>query len=163
MAVTIKGSGKTVLQVKSATKTDKFRTTSTSYVDITGLSVSITPYSSTSTILVVGHVAMAPTSDNTYTLVRLMRNTTSLGVNTDGYGANSVTILSPAGAGTYSQRECPLGNGITFLDSPGTTSAVTYKFQTAAYVSGTTNINCRRSEGGDSCVSTITVMEISGD
>ena len=41
-----------ILQVVSTTKTDTFSTTSTSYVDITGLSVSITPTSTSSKIFI---------------------------------------------------------------------------------------------------------------
>ena len=42
-----------VLQVVSTSKTDSFSTTSTSYVDVTGLSVSITPASSSNKIYVI--------------------------------------------------------------------------------------------------------------
>jgi hypothetical protein len=42
-----------VLQVVSTVKTDTFTTVSSSYVDVTGLSVSITPTSATSKILVL--------------------------------------------------------------------------------------------------------------
>ena len=41
-----------IIQVKSTTKTDTFSTTSSSYTDITGLSVSITPTRSDSKILI---------------------------------------------------------------------------------------------------------------
>ena len=41
-----------IVQVKQTVKTDEFSTTSTSAVDVTGLSVSITPTSTSSKILV---------------------------------------------------------------------------------------------------------------
>jgi len=42
-----------VIQVQSTTKTNTFSTTSTSFTDVTGLSVSITPISTSSKILVI--------------------------------------------------------------------------------------------------------------
>ena len=50
------GIGGGIIQVKSVTKTDTFTTKSTSFTDITGLSVSITPTRSDSKILVMMHV-----------------------------------------------------------------------------------------------------------
>ena len=48
----VSGASGGVIQVKSTTKTDTFTTNSTSFTDITGLSVSITPTISDSKILV---------------------------------------------------------------------------------------------------------------
>ena len=45
-----------ILQIQSTTKTDTFSSSSTSFTDITGLSVNITPTSSTSKILVITSV-----------------------------------------------------------------------------------------------------------
>jgi hypothetical protein len=45
-----------VLQVVSTTKTDTFTTTSTSFTDITGMSVSITPSSASNKILVFSYL-----------------------------------------------------------------------------------------------------------
>jgi hypothetical protein len=45
-----------VLQVISTTKTDTFSVTNSDFVDVTGLSVTITPTSATSKILVMAHV-----------------------------------------------------------------------------------------------------------
>ena len=46
-----------IIQVKSVVKTDLFNTNSSSFTDITGLSVSITPKFSTSKILFQFHLA----------------------------------------------------------------------------------------------------------
>ena len=48
------GGGK-ILQVLQTVKTDTFTTTSTSFVDVTGLSVSITPATTSSKILILVH------------------------------------------------------------------------------------------------------------
>ena len=155
-----------VIQVVSATKTDTFSTTSTSYVDVTGLSVSITPTSATSKILI------------TYTInvgfdlyrgvaVQLVRDSTAICIG-DAAGsrnrASNYTGQDPEG--TYGNRNigCLTNN---FLDSPATTSATTYKLQMGAisetdpstiYVNRT---GADSNEAGMSRVaSTITVMEI---
>ena len=47
------GSAGGIIQVKSTTKTDTFTTNSTSFTDITGLSVTITPTRSDNKILVM--------------------------------------------------------------------------------------------------------------
>ena len=65
-----------VLQVKQTEKTDTFTTTSTSFVDITGLSVTITPSSSSNKILVMYEVAA--TNSFYVSQVNLVRDTTDI-------------------------------------------------------------------------------------
>ena len=50
------GSSGGIIQVRSVTKTDTFQTSSASFTDITGLSVSITPQSTSSKILIQVHI-----------------------------------------------------------------------------------------------------------
>jgi hypothetical protein len=64
-----------VLQVVSTTKTDTFSTSSTSYTDLTGLSVSITPTSATSKVLVFYTVNGKQTTTPS---MRLVRNSTAI-------------------------------------------------------------------------------------
>ena len=52
------GGGGGIIQVKSVVKTDIFTSTSTSFVDITGMSVNITPTSSSSKILFLAQCAV---------------------------------------------------------------------------------------------------------
>lgn len=131
------GGGK-ILQVVSATKTDVQSTTSTSYVDITGLSVNITPSASNSKILLTGNVVI---HHSLYTgFVRILRDSTELG---KGSGSNSAYIVYNHNANSNG------GRAINFLDSPNTTSQVTYKLQFKrdggstlyinAHTTGTTN------------------------
>jgi hypothetical protein len=154
--------GGKVAQVLQAFKTDTFSSTSTSFTDITGLSVSITPSSATSKILVsfaVNGATVAFTSDTGNTL-QIVRNGTAIGIG-DSYGSRS------RGSGTISTRnvaiESILNTANTYLDSPATTSALTYKIQ-GKVGAGTFYIN-RNEEFYDSAtwpvvVSSITVMEI---
>jgi hypothetical protein len=74
-----------ILQCVSTTKTDTFSTTSTSMVDVTGLSVSITPTSTSSTILVFMNVMTSHSAggaaQNSFNLVR---NSTAIGQPSSG-------------------------------------------------------------------------------
>lgn len=142
----------TVLQVVSTTKTNVFSSTSTTFTDITGLSVSITPTSATSTILISVTSNFACSAAGTPQSFNLVRNSTN--------------IAQPSTAPTFNGTVTPylnlfensLGWSINFLDSPATTSATTYKVQ-GKTSSGTFYVNGRGSADFAS-VSTITVMEI---
>jgi len=153
------GGGK-VLQVVSTDKTDTFSTTSTSFVDVTGLSVQITPSSTSSKILVTGALVGSATSH--FFFARLMRDGTQILVN-DSVGSRSAANF---GFATYqASNYMPHTMPIHALDSPNSTSALTYKIQIECW-SGTSYIN-RTGRDTDSVydmrgASTITVAEIEG-
>ena len=156
------GSSGGIIQVKSATKTDgDFSTTSSSYTDVTGLSVSITPTRSDSKILISAFIHGNGDS-STQAYFRFMRDSTAICVGT------SVGSRVPATLGTlhYDQANDVNCASQTFLDSPSTTSAVTYKIQTRTQGSGTIYINRSVTDANDSTsgrfTSTITVMEVTG-
>jgi hypothetical protein len=144
-----------VLQVIQTVKTDTFSTSSTSKVDITGMSVSITPTSASSKILVIASINYGGNDYNFY--CDLLRGSTVL--NAPSSGVNPCTI-SLCGI-TTNAWEIHSG-GISFLDSPATTSSTTYKLQIACQSTGTFYLNrSSRNGANDSvCSSTITVMEI---
>jgi hypothetical protein len=150
-----------VLQVVSTTKTDTASTTSTTYSDISGLSVSITPISSNSKILVLYSVAAS--NDTFACCIQLLRNSTVINIGTSGTGSrNNATLGSYY---TYGDLNSQAIYGGTFLDSPATTSATTYKFQfKVGVVGGTAYINRTFNDqdiGYTVCLpSSITVMEI---
>jgi hypothetical protein len=73
----------TVVQVMSTTKTDVFSTASTSFVDITGMSLSITPLASSNKILVIASMCLGGTTFS-INQFRLMRNSTAIAVPSDG-------------------------------------------------------------------------------
>ena len=158
------GSSGGIIQVKSVSKTDTFSSNSTSYTDVTGLSVSITPTRADSKILVMMHVQIGHDSD-VAGFLRLMRDSTAIAVGTD---------VSSRIASTVAMADDPTDDeinstSITFLDSPSTTSSTTYKVQMNTEASGNTGyVHVNRSgedadnnQNGRTC-STITVMEISG-
>jgi hypothetical protein len=148
-----------ILQVKQTAKTDTFTSTSTSYVDITGLSVSITPSSATNKVLVMMTVQGAGDLAASTMGLQLMRGATAIGI------GDSAGSRRQASTNAYSAGNDAESMSITFLDSPATTSATTYKIQGVTFGAGTFFIN--RSEGDNNnaeygrFASTITVMEIS--
>jgi hypothetical protein len=153
MAVTINGSGQLPVQVIQSVKTDTSSTSSTTFGDITGLSVNITPTNSSNRVLIVATLNGCVNSTNniSFNIVR-----------------NSTAIAQPDGTGTYKASFNLFNNGpgsqstgLTYLDSPATTSSTTYKIQWRVDA-GTAVIN-RHASGTDyNSVSSITVMEISG-
>jgi len=152
-----------ILQVVSTNKTDTFSTTSTSFTDITGLSVTITPSSTSSRIVVFCDTTItAGGGSGGFYGVRLMRDSTAIDI---GATAGSRTRAS-YGSNTQSDDNMTKTGSFNFVDSPATTSAVTYKLQAQVYSSGTIYIN-RQTTDSDSAgygrfASTITVMEIAG-
>ena len=147
-----------VLQVVSTTKSDTFTSSSTSFVDITGMSVSITPTSSNSKILVSVVLHCGSTGCTPRFLV--LRDATSIGIG----DANGSRQRASFGTGFNSDTNQIAVQAWHFLDSPATTSATTYKVQ-GGLDGGTFAINRNESYPnnatlGISVISTITVMEI---
>lgn len=151
-------------QVLSTLKTDTFSTTSSSFVTITGLSQTITPSLNTSKVLIV--ISLAAGVSNADSDLALFAVS----------GGNSATYIGDA-AGSRKQTIHWIRRGgdsaisaatnqpmtMVYLDSPATTSAVTYN-ATAAIQQGTAYVNRSGIDSDNSSwgrsASTITVMEI---
>jgi hypothetical protein len=153
-----------VLQVVSASKTDTQSTSLQAWVDVTGLSVSITPTSATSKMLVV--VDVQGSGSNRYTAIRVVRNGTAVGVG-DTAGSRASVLsgfgLDPDSGTNYIHVLYNAGG--SFLDSPASTSAQTYKVQFGATNTTATSYINRTVNDTDASyslrgISTITVMEI---
>ena len=146
-----------VLQVVQTVKTDTFSMTGTTYTDVTGMSVSITPTSSSSKILVVASIVYGGNDYNFY--CDLLRNSTVLNAPASGYNPCTISLA------TLTQAVWQQGCGVIyFLDSPSTTSSITYKLQIACQSAGTFYLNRSYRNGSNDTVSssTITAMEIAG-
>jgi hypothetical protein len=148
-----------VLQVLSTIKTDTFSTNAGTFVDVTGLSLSITPSSASNKILIMFSVP-ASSSSSAGWFLRLLRNSTEIALG-DAAGSRIRT--------TVSSHLAPAGQSFSmayqYLDSPATTSAVIYKLQLASQTGGFTAYINRSSTDTDANdfergTSTITVMEI---
>jgi len=149
------GGGK-IGQVVSVTKTDTFSTSSSSYVDITGLTVNITPSASNSKILVL-YTVNGGTNQHSFT--RLLRGSTAISI---GDAASSRTRATTGNFYENASGSMAYTYGVNFLDSPSSTSELTYKAQILA--GGATYVNRSRSDTdayyGSRLASTITVMEV---
>jgi hypothetical protein len=131
-----------VLQVVQTVFSSQSSTTGTTFVN-TGMSVSITPKFSTSKVLLLSNLGgIYSGSSNTYSLQRIQRNGSTI-VTFDGISGYSSTGSSTGGA-------C----SITYLDSPATTSAISYVLQISSSGSG------QISWANSSLNSTLTAMEI---
>ena len=152
-----------VLQVVSATKTDTASFTSSTFSDVTGLSVSITPSSSSNKILILVNVNGSWQNGITKIGGRLMRDSTAIAI---GDAAGSRTRLtSELYFGVNGDTFLPMS--MNYLDSPSTTSATTYKWQANSMDNaGTVYINKAYVDSDATYVgrgvSSITVMEIKG-
>ena len=153
-----------VLQVVSATKTDTFTSSSyNTWVDVTGLSVSITPTSSSNKILVFASVVYSGTSASTGLALRCVRGSTPIG-NGDAAGNRTLVFIGTEEIGTAGIYGM-FGASFNNLDSPATTSSTTYKIQINHCDNYGTSVINRSGYDGDSIAfsrgsSSITVMEI---
>jgi hypothetical protein len=134
-----------VLQVVNATYAVTTANTSGSYV-ASGLTASITPSSASNRILVIVNQLGCGKDGNTYMLARLRRGATVLAVLSGGSGYTNTTTSNNFGT-----------LGMTWLDSPATTSSTTYSTEFATAVAPNTVYVQGNSEN-----STITLMEIKG-
>jgi len=153
-----------VLQVVSTAKTDVFSTTSSSFIDVTGLSVSITPSSATSKIFITTSFEFGMSSGSGYPQFRMLRDSTVINAGASA-GSRTLGILSMGGGIYNSDSATGLMCASSFVDSPATTSATTYKIQ-ARQSSGATVYVGANSGDADSAASlrgssNLIVMEIS--
>ena len=137
----------TVLQVVNSSYDTTVSNTSGTMAD-TGLSATITPTSSSSKILVtVCQNGFQKSAANTYAKVILLRGSTEISI-----------IVTPLGYNASTNTAVSATAGITFLDSPNTTNATTYKTQ-FNNIDAVGTVYFQTSTSGQS-VSTITLMEI---
>lgn len=148
-----------VLQTVSTNKSDTFSVSSGSYTDVTGLSVSITPSATSSKVLVFASINGSQDVGVNDSALQLVRGSTAIAIG-DASGshvqASSMFQAYFAGSSDFV--------GITFLDSPATTSSTTYKIQVRSVTGASpTYINRSKTDGATAprTVSSITVMEIS--
>ena len=142
-----------ILQVVNLVKTDSFSTTSTSLVDITGFSLSITPQFNNSKIMVLASGYISSQGNNHGVHLFFYRTRSGQSDVEVGKSYNQKATVQSQTGGTFV---------IQNLDSPATTSAVTYmgrlKTDSGSY-------NARIGAGGNNGdanipESVITLMEV---
>lgn len=155
----------TVLQVVSTIKQDTFSMSGASFVAITGLTAAITPASTSNKVLVqisIGRASINSGSGLTMAF-QIVRNSTVVGAGTPA-GSQLATsfVASSANNSNYGSG----GLAFQFLDSPSSTSSITYSVQVLGESSAGVYIN-RSYTGGtgsttyeSASASTITATEI---
>jgi hypothetical protein len=147
VAPAIAGIGSNVVQT---VKDNVFSTSSSSYTAVTGLAVTITPTTDTSKVLIIAQVSHD--ADAKATRLRLMRGATAVAQPSGGVNPATSTIASP-------DELDLMNNTISFLDSPGVDTAVTYSIEIATSA-GTVFVNRHSAIASFTAVSTITAIEV---
>jgi hypothetical protein len=133
-----------VLQVVNATYSTAVTNNTNTYAD-TGLTATITPKSATSKILIIiNHADIYKATSDTSARIQLLRNSTSL------------LVFSAYASGTGNTSIVVTATGTNYLDSPATTSSITYKTQFLSNSGAGVTLQFGNS------TSTITLMEIAG-
>jgi hypothetical protein len=171
--LTYRGTG-SVLQVVSATLNTYGSTSSTTYVAVSGLSVAITPASASNKVLIRGYIWIAGSSQNG--MYGAVFRDASILSGVVGSSSQSNAIIN-GGSGTVraSGGFIPYSSAVKyqatpicfeFLDSPSSTSSVTYQIYVRVGSGGTLYYNYQGETGTNSdfgyFASTITAQEIAG-
>ena len=154
-AANVKLPAGSILQTLSTTKIDDhFQSATTSFVDVTGVTLTITPKYNTSKILITVSGAFSHNTSSRLSLFNLVRGSTAIGLPTSAKTNSATRAMYHNGTDQLHQLH------IEFLDSPATTSATTYKLQMRTNSSGILYIGDRPSEDTRQGT-TMTLMEIS--
>ena len=147
-----------VIQVVSTVKTADQSTTSTSPVDVTNLSVNITPSSASNKVLVLLNINNIGNGDGNLTYFKILRGATVITSNSSGGNSDTADAFGSGGGGGMSIDNRKISSAsITFLDTPSSTSALTYKVQFLVS-GGTGTINRWELNTDLASVSTLTLV-----
>ena len=155
------GGGGGIVQLKSVTHTEMESQALTgvgNFFDIAGMTLTITPKFNTSKIFVMTTVAVSCNNGNRNTHIRLQRGSSAIAIGTEGSQTNSSFFLKTR------DNFSPHNISVQFLDSPASTSAVTYKVQWSGENSDTFYLNRNASSSygqNEGMVSTLTLKEVS--
>ena len=155
----VPGGGK-IGQVLQAVKTDTFTCTASSFTDVTNITIDITPAATSSKILVNAFLNVGA-ADEIHVHYRLVRDSTNILLG----DAASNRVRASVSNGPIRNSSQSENFSITYLDSPSTTSATTYKIQMQNQGSSQTSYINRSGNDADNSTfarntSTITVMEV---
>ena len=159
------GVGGKILQVVQTVKTDTFSANHQTTVDVTGLSVSITPSSSSNKVLVTYDLNISLATGSYQASVFLVKGSTKIYLgNAEGSRTRSSNFIMSTNDSTGHMQYYPVHG--EFLDSPATTSATTYKIQVFGHNSSgnTVMVNRTNYDANDAgvlrTVSQITAKEV---
>lgn len=157
MPITLRGSGQAIVQIVQATTTTTYTNSSASTAtDV--LSATITPTSASNKIYVMAQLNVRVTDSNSFGNHEAVGQTILYRGSTVIDVCNYLTYIGSEGR----QQWLDSRGGHNYIDSPATTSAVTYK--TAIFSQGTGYImyTLAPTFGGGTGITTLTLMEISG-
>ena len=155
---TATGFGK-ILQVKQTTKNNVTSQSSggvATFYDISGLSLNITPTSSSNKILIRFVVNFGCSSGDSNGIIRLLKDGSII---TAFHGADG-TVANGANFTRFSSQWQIFPFNNEFLDTAGGTSAITYKLQWSTESGRTIYLNRRGGSAEYGTVSYITAMEV---
>ena len=153
-----------IIQVVHANSNSHLSSTSTSYVDLTGVTASITPSATSSKILITCTISIGKEDNHTF-LARLVRDGSAIsgagGVKESGHSNQLDGVWWNIRTSNWAANPCT----IQYLDSPSTTSSITYKAQGMTSSSSYAFALNRTNSGDDGNYSSpgfsqITLMEV---
>ena len=159
--------GGKILQVVSTTKTDTFSASVNNggNVAVTGLTATITPSSTSSKILVLATLTASQQTEYASSMAILTRGGTAIG------GGDAASLRTPISGGTVARltNTNDIAQAtVLYLDSPSSTSALTYGINILCSAGSLRTIYVNRTvtdgdvEERPRSSSTITVMEVAG-
>jgi len=140
-----------ILQVVQSVKTNGFSANTATWHDVPDLSLSITPTTASNKVMVFVFASANNSLTNQFTGFNLVRNSTAIAQGTGGTTRNQTLHDFNGSSGSRTVA-------FSFLDSPATTSATTYKVQIWP-TAGTSTVGSYVSNYSSIC--TITAMEVS--
>ena len=166
------GGGGGIIQIKQTVKTDAFTTSTTGdTLDVTGVTVTITPKFSTSKIFVMVSGYYGNDNNDSFAHLFLARsigggtvdNTIAIGAARSG--TTRATMGAALRSGGGQSNNISRHFGCQFLDSPNTTNAIIYKLRIFATQNGPCCVGGAFTDSDDNRVSVptfITAMEVAG-
>jgi len=153
-----------VLQVVSATKSDTLSASTAVFVDVTGLSLSITPSSSSNKIFLVCNINID--GSERYMGVKFVRGSTDIGIGDADGNRTRLTVSSMRNHNPTGDNYVMHNSSASFLDTPNTTSATTYKIKAGLHYGNAQTLYINRPDYDDTAtyvargISTLTAYEI---
>jgi hypothetical protein len=156
MAITLYGSGNAIVQVVSSSTTQSTTNTTSTLADVSGMTATITPKSASNKILVMmsTQYELFRSAIETAAYMVVQRNGTTI----ISQSANSLAL--EAGVSSGSRIYFDGMYSIQYLDSPNTTSAVTYKLQFACTSTGSNGRITVNNQGNNTQTSMVVLLEV---
>jgi len=124
------GTGGKVLQVVQTVKTSFFAlSVEDVWTDVTGVSVSITPSSTSNKILLFVSGEYGGNSTDSFAYLRILRDSTSISIGDSRGSSIRATMSAALRNGGGNSPDISRSFGCHILDSPSTTSSITYTLQ----------------------------------